>query len=132
GLPFYENYFAGGIAQPGQVRGYDSYSLGPHDNNGNAIGANFLLNGSTGIVLPYPVSRDNIRTMVFLDAGNVFVRGTPIALSGTNEGSMRYSGGIGVEWRSPFGPLAFSVATPLNKQPTDITQLFQFTASTGF
>ena len=132
GLPFYENYFAGGIAQPGQVRGYDSYSLGPHDNHGNALGANFLLNGSSGIILPYPMSRDNIRTTVFVDAGNVFVRGTPVALSGVNEGPMRYSGGIGVEWRSPFGPLAFSVATPLNKQPTDLTQIFQFTASTGF
>ncbi len=132
GLPFYENYFAGGIAQPGQVRGYESYSLGPQDNHGNAMGANLLVNGSTGIILPYPISRDNIRTMVFVDAGNAFVRGTPVALSGVNEGPMRYAAGIGVEWRSPFGPLAFSVATPLNKQPTDVTQLFQFTASTGF
>lgn len=132
GLPFYENYFAGGIAQPGQVRGYESYSLGPQDNHGNAMGANLLLNGNTGIVLPYPFSRENIRTMAFIDAGNVFVCGTPEALSGVNGGPMRYSGGVSVEWRSPFGPLAFSVATPLNKQPTDITQLFQFTASTGF
>jgi outer membrane protein insertion porin family len=132
GLPFFENYFAGGIAQPGQVRGYDSYSLGPHDNNGNAIGANLLINGSVGLVLPYPLSRETIRTTAFIDAGNVFVEGTPVALSGTVAGPMRYSGGISLEWRSPFGPLAFSLAIPLNQQPQDNSQIFQFSVSSGF
>ena len=132
GLPFYENYYAGGIAQPGQVRGYDSYSLGPRDNHGNSIGANFLLNGSAGLVFPYPLSRENVRTMAFVDAGNVFVQGTPLALSGTGEGPLRYSTGLSVEWRSPFGPLAFSVAKPLNLQPTDRQQYFQFTLSSSF
>lgn len=132
GLPFYENYFAGGIAQPGQVRGYDSYSLGPQDNHGNALGANLLLNGSAGLVLPYPLSRDTVRTTLFADAGNVFVRGTPVALAGSAGGPMRYSAGVSVEWRSPFGPLAFSVAKPLNKQPTDVEQIFQFTLSSSF
>lgn len=132
GLPFYENYYAGGIAQPGQVRGYDSYSLGPQDNFGHAMGANLLLNGSAGVVLPYPLSRENVRTMVFADAGNVFVVGTPVALSGTNGGPMRYSTGVSIEWRSPFGPLAFSVAKPLNLQPTDRQQYFQFALSSSF
>ncbi|KTC78051.1 outer membrane protein assembly factor BamA [Legionella brunensis] len=132
GLPFFENYYAGGIASPGQVRGYESYSLGPQDSNGNAIGANFLVNGSAGLILPYPLSRDNVRTTIFADAGNVFIRGTPIAFSGFGEGPLRYSAGVGVEWRSPFGPLAFSVAKPLNKQPFDNQQIFQFTLSSGF
>lgn len=132
GLPFYENYFAGGIAQPGQVRGYDSYSLGPQDNWGNSIGANLLLNGSVGLVLPYPLSRENVRTSLFADAGNVFVQGTPAALTGSPAGPLRYSAGVSVEWRSPFGPLAFSVAKPLNKQPTDVEQIFQFTLSSSF
>ena len=132
GLPFYENYFAGGIAQPGQVRGYDSYSLGPHDSTGRAIGANLLLNGSVGTILPYPLSRDNVRTTLFLDAGNVFIKGAPLLLSGVGAGPMRYSMGVAVEWRSPFGPLVFSVAKPINPLPTDITQIFQFTVSSGF
>ncbi len=132
GLPFYENYFAGGIAQPGQVRGYDSYSLGPQDNQGNSLGANLLVNGSAGLILPYPLSRETVRTMVFVDAGNVFSRGTPFALAGTASGPMRYAGGLSVEWRSPFGPLAFSVAKPLNKQPGDVDQIFQFTLSSSF
>jgi outer membrane protein insertion porin family len=132
GLPFYENYFAGGIAQPGQVRGYDSYSLGPQDSTGHSIGANLLVNGSTGIALPYPLSRENVRTMLFADAGNVFVQGTPLPLSGSNEGPIRYSTGVSIEWRSPFGPLSFSLAKALNKQPTDREQFFQFSLSSGF
>ena len=132
GLPFYENYFAGGIAQPGQVRGYDSYSLGPHDSSGHSIGANFLVNGSAGLILPYPLSRETVRTTLFADAGNVFNQGSPVGLSGTNEGPLRYSTGVSVEWRSPFGPLAFSLAKALNKQPTDIDQIFQFTLSSSF
>ena len=132
GLPFFENYFAGGIAQPGQVRGFDSYSLGPKDNHGNAIGANVLVNGSAGIVLPYPLSRETIRTSVFIDAGNVFIQGTPIAFSGTNAGSIRYAGGVSVEWRSPFGPLAVSLAIPFNEQALDRVQPFAFSVSSGF
>ena len=132
GLPFFENYFAGGIAQPGQVRGYYSYSLGPLDNNGNALGGNFLANANVGLVLPYPLSRENVRTTLFSDAGNAFSYGTPVELRGTAAGPMRYSAGISVEWRSPFGPLAFSVATPLNKQPTDQQQIFQFSVSSSF
>lgn len=132
GLPFYENYFAGGIAQPGQVRGYDSFSLGPHDNNGNSLGANLLINGSVGLIFPYPISRDNLRTTLFIDAGNVFSKGTPADLTGSAAGPLRYSAGIGLEWRSPFGPLAFSVAKPINSQPNDRPQLFQFSVSSGF
>lgn len=132
GLPFYENYFAGGIAQPGQVRGYESYSLGPLDSTGRGLGANLLINGSAGLILPYPLSRETVRTTVFTDAGNVFAEGIPAALTGTPSGPMRFSGGLAVEWRSPFGPLAFSVATPINKQQSDQAQYFQFSVSSGF
>lgn len=132
GLPFFENYYAGGTAQPGQIRGYDSFSLGPLDNMGNAMGANLLTNGTAGLILPYPLSRDNIRTTIFSDVGNVFSIGTPDALRGSPAGPLRYSAGVSLEWRSPFGPLAFSLARALNPQPTDQTQLFQFALSSGF
>lgn len=132
GLPFFENYFAGGIVQPGQVRGYESYSLGSLDNNGHALGGNFLANGNAGLILPYPVSRDTVRTSLFLDFGNVFSYDLPLQLQGTPAGPLRYSGGVSVEWRSPFGPLAFSVAKAINKQPLDQEQYFQFSLSSGF
>lgn len=132
GLPFYENSFAGGITQPGQIRGYLSNSLGPQDSTGNSIGGNLLVNGSAGLILPYPLTRETIRTTLFSDAGNVFAVGTPLQYSGINGGPMRYSAGVSVEWRSPFGPLAFSLAKALNKQPLDTDQFFQFALSSSF
>lgn len=132
GLPFFENYFAGGIAQPGQVRGYESYSLGPQDNTGRSIGANLLINGNAGLILPYPLTRETVRSTVFIDGGNTFAISTPADFTGTSSGPLRFSSGYSLEWRSPFGPLAFSVALPINKQKQDQTQYFQFTMSSGF
>lgn len=132
GFPFYENFYAGGIYPTGPVRGYESQSLGPQDSQGNSLGGNFLVNGSFGMILPYPLSRDNVRTTTFVDWGNVFDYRLPPGLRGANTGPIRYSGGVSVEWRSPFGPLAFSLSTPINKQPTDLAQYFQFTVSSGF
>ncbi|MBA3535942.1 MAG: outer membrane protein assembly factor BamA [Tatlockia sp.] len=132
GLPFFENYYAGGISYPGQVRGFDSYSLGPKDNFRNALGGNLLLNANAGLILPYPLSRDTVRTTIFTDAGNVWARGIPSEYTGTAAGPIRYSAGVSLEWRSPFGPLAFSLAAPLNKQPFDDKQFFQFSLSSGF
>lgn len=132
GLPFYENFYAGGIAQPGMVRGYDTYSLGPQDSQGRGLGANILISGSFGIVLPYPLSRETFRTSGFFDWGNVFSQGLPLELQGSSSGPIRYSAGVAVDWRSPFGPLTFSVGFPLNAQPNDVSQIFQFTASSAF
>lgn len=132
GLPFFENYYAGGIADPGQVRGFESYSLGPRDDMDNPLGGNVLINGSVGLILPYPISRDNLRIAAFVDGGNVYAFGLPQQQRGTGSGPIRYSGGVSAEWRSPFGPLLFSVALPINKQEEDRTQVFQFTLSSGF
>lgn len=132
GLPFFENYYAGGTAQPGQVRGYDSFSLGPLDSYYNSIGGNLLTVASAGVILPYPLSRDTVRTTIFADAGNVFAYNTLPAFTGFDAGPIRYSAGVSVEWRSPFGPLAFSVAKAINPQPHDQQQIFQFALSSGF
>jgi outer membrane protein insertion porin family len=145
GLPFFENYYAGGTADSGQVRGYSSFSLGPlatvvgvdKEGNvitgiGNALGGNLLTTASAAIILPYPLSRDNLRTSVFADAGNVFAVGVPEGLSGIDGGPLRFSGGVSLEWRSPFGPLAFSLAKAINPQKRDKLEFFQFTLSSSF
>ena len=49
-LPFYKNYYAGGVSS---VRGYDSYSLGPRDELGDPIGGTRRLAVSyTHLTLP--------------------------------------------------------------------------------
>jgi outer membrane protein insertion porin family len=132
GLPFFENFYAGGIAQPGMVRGYQTYSLGPLDNNYNGLGGNILISGGTSLILPYPLSRETFRTSGFIDFGNVYSRGLPVELQGSKSGPIRYSAGVALDWRSPFGPLSFSFGFPLNLQPLDRKEWFQFTAASAF
>ncbi|MCK4608018.1 MAG: outer membrane protein assembly factor BamA, partial [Gammaproteobacteria bacterium] len=99
-LPFFENYFAGGI---GSVRGYDADSLGPLDSNGDSIGGNVSVYGSVGLVIPSPT--DSIRPTIFVDAGNVYDKslGYPVDAS-----QLRYAVGLQIEWYTPFAPLVFS------------------------
>lgn len=132
GLPFYENYYAGGIAQPGQVRGYDSYSLGPKDSNFERLGGNIFTAGTAALILPEPLSNEKIRTSVIFDFGNVWSRDLPLDQQGTNSGPLRYSTGVSLDWRSPFGPISFSIAKALKVLPGDRTELFQFTIASGF
>jgi outer membrane protein insertion porin family len=47
-------------------------------------------------------------------------------------GALRASAGVAFNWRSPIGPLSFSIAEPLNAEPGDEIERFQFTIGTLF
>jgi outer membrane protein insertion porin family len=68
----------------------------------------------------------SVRLSTFVDAGSVFGMGMTAA------DGLRYSTGLAVTWISPMGPLKISVAAPLNKQPDDRLQMFQFTFGSLF
>ena len=87
------------------------------------------MNGSIGIIFPNPVP--NVRTQAFLDAGNVYYDGRP-AFGGGSSGPLRFASGVEVDWRSPLGPLTFSLAGALNDKPQDSTKYFQFSIGTSF
>lgn len=121
-LPFLEHYFAGGVSS---VRGFEDNTLGPRDSTNEPFGGNFRVVGNAEFILPMPlVSRDNRawRMTAFLDAGNVFDEASNFAFA-----DLRYSVGVGVRWVSPFGPINFSLAQPLNDKSNDEVQRFQFT-----
>jgi outer membrane protein insertion porin family len=120
GLPFFENYFAGGI---GSVRGFSANTLGPRDSNGDAIGGNISMYGSLGLIIPSPTP--SVRPSLFLDAGNVY--DNKLSLS-----DLRYSTGIQVEWYTPIAPLIFSLAFPIREKPGDETEPFQFQIGVSF
>lgn len=134
-MPFYENFFAGGY---GSVRGYRSYSLGPRATNSpndftrrNPLGGNLLTEGSLELIFPTPFVGDNrsMRSSLFIDGGQVFdrQRGYKPALN-----EIRFSAGVGFQWITAIGPLGFSVAKPLNSQPGDYIQVFQFSLGQSF
>ncbi len=139
GLPFFANYYAGGIGTDGQVRGYEISSLGPRDSNGYPLGGNVMTVGSMALILPMPPSvSEKVRTSLFVDAGNVYstlgVTQPNQPRGGTASGPVRYSTGLDVDWRVPVFnvTLSFSVAKAINPKPGDQVQVFQFNIGTGF
>ncbi len=129
-LPFFRNYYAGGI---GSVRGFESGSLGPKgldsSNQPFSLGGDKRLVGNAEIFFPVPgAGKDkSLRLSAFIDAGAVWGpddyqgRYRRMSLS-----DLRYTGGVAVTWYSPFGPIKLSVASPFKSQPDDRKQAFQF------
>jgi outer membrane protein insertion porin family len=126
-LPFFKAYYAGGV---GSVRGYDTASLGPQDNQGNTIGGRRKIIGNAELFFPLPGAKANdqsVRLSVFADAGQIYDNGSQPQLE-----SFRYSVGAGLAWNSPIGPLKFSYGYPVNKKVGDRVQHFQFQVGTVF
>lgn len=126
GLPFFENYYAGGLRS---VRGWKANTLGPRYSNDEPSGGAFKTTASTQMILPVPFleKAENVRVAAFFDIGNVFA--TP---SDFDANELRYSVGLTGQWISPLGPIVLSVAAPLNAEDDDETQVFQFSFGVPF
>ncbi len=133
-LPFYKNFYAGGI---GSVRGYDARSLGPKDSAlpPDPFGGNVLTAGSIELIFPAPFVKDKrmVRTVFFIDGGNVFDTyrdqepGLDISLN-----QIRYAAGVGLTWVTPIGPLSFTLAKAFNDAQGDDPRVFDFSLGFGF
>ncbi|MBZ0105082.1 MAG: outer membrane protein assembly factor BamA [Sulfuricella denitrificans] len=125
-LPFFKNFYAGGI---GSVRGYRTSSLGPRDEFDNAVGGTRRMVGTAELMFPFPglLADKSVRLGVFVDGGMVFGKDEKF-----DAGAMRYASGLSLSWFSPIGPLKFSLAHPLNKKSGDKTEVFQFQMGTVF
>jgi outer membrane protein insertion porin family len=127
-MPFFKNFYAGGI---GSVRGFDENSLGPKDSDDDALGANARIVGQMELLFPIfgDDFKDTVRAGLFLDAGNVF------DVAGGEEvvwDSFRVSTGLMLSWYSPVGALSFSLGYPLKEEKGDDTNSLQFRIGSGF
>lgn len=127
-LPFFKNFYAGGVST---VRGYRASSLGPRDAVvDQTVGGNRRVLTNVELFFPVPgVTRDekSMRLSTFVDGGMVYGPSERLEL-----GELRYSAGLAFNWFSPVGPLSFSYAVPLNKQSGDQIEGFQFTLGVPF
>lgn len=142
-LPFFENYYAGGI---GSVRGYRSYSLGPRspskehvalgvvDTDPDPVGGDALAEFSAELIFPTPFAPDSrsVRTFLFLDAGSTYsLHGSdPVYTRYLDD--MRAAAGIGLTWITAIGPLSFDLGRALNSRHGDDTETFQFSLGQVF
>ena len=139
-MPFFKNFYSGGL---GSVRGYKKYTLGPRNtpvggySYSRPVGGNVQVVLGAEVIFPLPFVKDqrSIQSSIFLDAGNIFntkCGNIQINCFDIKEGELRYSVGLGATWLSGFGPITFSVAKPLNSQPGDETEAFQFSLGNQF
>ena len=123
-LPFYKNFYAGGASSG---RGFRTSTVGPKDNNGDALGGNHLFVLNMALLFPMP-GTDGDRTLrmaAFLDEGYV---GDDLDIID----GMRTSIGIGLNWYSPIGPIKLSYGIPLNARGSDRKERLQFSLGTMF
>ena len=109
--------------------GFYSYSRPTGGNVQIVLGAD--------VIFPLPFVKDqrSLQSSFFIDAGNIFntkCGSSQINCFNIEEGELRYSVGVGATWLSGFGPITFSIAKPLNSQPGDETEVFQFSLGNQF
>ena len=134
--PFYKHFFAGGL---GSVRGYEQNTLGPRStpaegdlvSRQDPIGGNVLIEAGAEVLFPLPFIEDQraLRASYFFDVGNVFNTDCPEVSTRCTDlelNELRYSTGISLTWITGFAPITLSYSVPLNKQPGDETEVFQF------
>ncbi|MBN8886629.1 MAG: outer membrane protein assembly factor BamA [Rudaea sp.] len=148
GLPFFENYYAGGVSD---VRNFRDNTLGTNyqlDKNGNPIpgtgnryylpncgnsdyclqplGGAFKTTGSLELIIPMPFIKDDSATRLswYVDVGNVYRNFSDFSWTGTN--GMRASTGLSLHWQAPVGPIVINLGRPIIKKPGDISETLQF------
>lgn len=124
-----ERFFLGGNT----LRGFETSGIGPRDTTTeDALGGNLFYRGSVEMSFPVGLPEElGVQGHAFSDFGSLWEideSGPGIA----DEASIRVSGGLGVSWRSPFGPIRMDVANAFVKEDFDQKEAFRFSFGTRF
>ena len=116
---------------PGRsLRGFEVGKIGPKDGS-DYIGGNFVT--AINLTSNLPKITENFQNLdlgIFFDAANVW--GVDYDPSLEKNDAIRSSIGIGLDWSTAIGPLSFSLATPITKENSDVTEAFRFNIGTSF
>ena len=95
------------------VRGYGFQGVGPRDEFGEATGGAALLEASVEARINTPLLDGAVQVVPFFDIGSVSQRSVP------NFDFIRYAAGLGVRYKTNFGPIRIDVGVPLNRSEFD-------------
>ncbi len=95
------------------VRGYGFQGVGPRDAFGNPTGGASLVEFALEARIPTPLFGGAVEVVPFVDAGSVSRGSTP------DFGEIRYGAGVGLRYKTSFGPIRVDVAAPLNPTAFD-------------
>ena len=115
---------------PGRkLRGFESGKIGPKDGS-DYIGGNYISSINATTTIPMILENvQNVDIVMFADAANIWGVDYDSSL---DKSGIRSSIGIGIDWLTAVGPLTFSFAQPITKEPTDIEESFRFNIGTSF
>jgi outer membrane protein insertion porin family len=114
-------------------RGFEVSGIGPRDSvSGDSLGGKEYAVGTFQVSFPLGLPEEyQVSGHAFTDFGTLTNTDASI---GTIEDSaaLRVSAGVGMLWKSPFGPIGIDIAFPVIKQSFDLTQLINFSVGTSF
>lgn len=145
-----DRFFKGGSS----FRGFDVAGIGPRQllvddgtgevvERGDAVGGNAYAIGTFQLDVPLPLPETfslgsalfvDFGTLGYLDAANrqtVDLAG-PNRLIVDDSASLRVAAGVSIFWDSPFGPVQFDFAQPLQYEEYDRREQFRFSTRTNF
>lgn len=113
-----------------KLRGFESGKIGPKDGD-DYIGGNYAYAINFSSTIPKILEESqNVDFLFFIDAANLW--GIDYDKSLKENGKIRSSTGIALDWYSPIGPLNFSLAYPITKESSDKEETFRFNLGTTF
>ena len=112
-----------------KLRGFEAGKVGPKDGS-DYVGGNYISSINATSTLPYFLENvQNVDIVMFADVGNIWGVDYNSSLE-TDE--IRSSVGLGLDWLTAIGPLTFSLAHPITKADSDVTETFRFNLGTSF
>lgn len=105
-----QRLYAGGAAS---VRGYGYQAVGPRDATNTPTGGLSLSEFSLEARVRTRIADGAVSVVPFLDAGAIGETPTPVMRGA------KYGAGIGLRYKTAFGPVRIDLGTPLNPSPGD-------------
>ncbi len=124
-----DRFFIGGDT----LRGFRVAGIGPRDViTGDALGGSQFYRGNVELKFPLGLPEElGLTGHAFTDFGTLSKSGVTDP-NVKDENSLRAASGLGVQWRSPLGPVGVDIAVPISKQSYDKTEQFRFNFGTRF
>ncbi len=131
--PILDRFFKGGNS----FRGFERGGIGPRDaalgTSNDAVGGQIFAIGTVETTFPLPLpDAFGLRGAVFTDFGTLFDAPGPGTGTVIDRSTFRLTAGVGLLWKSPFGPIRLDFTEAILKDDLDKTQFFQFSAGTSF
>ncbi|MDA1323314.1 MAG: outer membrane protein assembly factor BamA [Proteobacteria bacterium] len=118
-----DRFFLGGST----LRGFANLGAGPRDTvSGDAVGGRWMYSGTAQVTFPLGLPSElGIRGRVFSDIGSSGSSDTSVGVIEDTK-SLRAAVGVGLSWKSPFGPIAIDISKALLEEDFDETEVLRF------